>query len=106
MEQGELYHNIMTIPTKRAHLCAFCGPGITHIIDPIDYPNDWLATEQEGKWKCGNCIEREIQDGIIRVTPNSDRAKEIIAECKEKKKKELQFKDWEARIKNMSGRLV
>ena len=93
------------IPTKRAYLCSFCGPGITHIIDPVDYPNDWLATKQDnGKWKCGNCIEKEIQDMIVRVTPNSDRAKEIMAERAAKQKKELEFKRLEAQVRKMHGR--
>jgi len=93
----------MNIPTKREHTCSFCGPGITHIIDTVDYPNDWLATEQEGKWKCGNCIEREIQDRLIKVTPNSDRAKEIIAERAAKQKKELEFKRLGAQVRKMRG---
>ena len=87
------------IPTKRAHTCSFCGPGITHIIDPVDYPNDWLATELEGKWKCGNCIERETQDRIIKVTPNSERAKEILAERAAKQKKEMEFRKRESEIR-------
>jgi nitrate reductase beta subunit len=94
------------IPTKRAHLCSFRGPGITHIIDPVDYPNERLATEQEGKWKCGNCVEREIQDRTIKVTPNSDRAKEILAERKVKQQKELEFKRLEAQVRKMYGRAV
>jgi hypothetical protein len=92
------------IPTKRAHLCSFCGPGITHIIDPIDYPNDTYAhPDNMGRWKCGNCIEREIQDKIVRVTPNSDRAKEIIAERAAIQKKELEFKRMESEIRKMRG---
>jgi hypothetical protein len=63
------------------HTCAFCGPGITHIINPESYPNDVIAKEDSsGKWKCGNCIDRELQDMMVRVAPNSPRAKEIIAE--------------------------
>jgi hypothetical protein len=93
--------------TKRAHLCSFCGPGITHIIDPIDYPNDNYAhPDNLGRWKCGNCIDREIQDRIVRVTPNSDRAKEILAERKVKQQKELEFKRWEAQVRKMYGRAV
>jgi hypothetical protein len=97
----------MNIPTKRAHICSFCGPGITHIIDPVDYPNDWLAKPDNlGRWKCGNCIEREVQDKIVRITPNSDRAKEIIAERAAKQKKELEFKRLEAQVRRMYGRAV
>jgi hypothetical protein len=59
---------------------------------------------QAGKWKCGNCIEREIQDKIIKVTPNSDRAKEIIAERAAKQKKELEFKRLEAQVRKIYGR--
>jgi hypothetical protein len=67
-------------PIKKAITCAYCGPGITHIIDPTIYANDIYA---EGD-RCGNCIDREWEDKIIRVTPNSQRAKEIIAERKSK----------------------
>jgi hypothetical protein len=92
------------IPTKRAHLCFFCDPGITHIIDPISYPNDTYAhPDNLGRWKCGTCIEREIQDKIVKVTPNSDRAKEIIAERASKQKKELEFKRLEAQVRKMYG---
>jgi hypothetical protein len=95
------------IPTKRAHLCSFCGPGITHIIDPISYPNDTYAhPDNLGRWKCGTCIEREIQDKIVKVTPNSDRAKEIIAERASKQKKELEFKRLEAQVRKMYWRAV
>jgi hypothetical protein len=45
-----------------------------------------------GKWKCGNYIDKELQDRIIRVTPNSIRAKEIITERKERERKSLEFK--------------
>jgi hypothetical protein len=33
-----------------------------------------------GDYKCLTCQEEEIQDRIVHVTPNSQRAKEIIAE--------------------------
>jgi hypothetical protein len=36
---------------------------------------------------------------IVRVTPNSDRAKEIITERKEAERKELEFKRREAEIR-------
>ena len=60
----------------------------------------------DGSYKCLTCQTEEIQDMIVRVTPNSDRAKEIIAERREREKRKLEFKNWEARIKKMSGRLV
>jgi hypothetical protein len=43
---------------------------------------------------------------IIKVTPNSDRAKEIIAERAAKQKKELEFKRLEAQVRKMYGRAV
>jgi hypothetical protein len=68
------------------------------------FPNDTYAhPDNLGKWKCGNCIDRELQDRIIRVTPYSIRAKEIIAERKIKQEKELQFKRREAEIMKMPG---
>jgi hypothetical protein len=35
-----------------------------------------------GSYKCQVCQTDEIQDRIIRVTPNSQRAKEILADHK------------------------
>jgi hypothetical protein len=40
---------------------------------------------------------------IVRVTPNSDRAKEIIAERAAKQKKELEFKRLESQIRKLYG---
>jgi hypothetical protein len=45
----------------------------------------------------------KIQDMIVKVTPNSDRAKEIIAERKEAERKELEFKRKEAEIRKVYG---
>lgn len=89
----------MTIPNRRVNTCAYCGPGITHLIDPSIYPNDIIATKD----KCGNCIEREIQDKIVKVTPNSARAREIKVQRKKEEEKKLQFKMYQEKIKNMSG---
>jgi hypothetical protein len=63
------------------HTCSFCDPGVTHIIDPSVYPNDIYAEKYKtGRWKYGNCIDLELSEKIVQVTPNSERAKEIIAE--------------------------
>jgi hypothetical protein len=71
----------MNPPIKRLHTCAYCEPGVIHFIDPSIYKNDVIAKQDSsGKWKCGNCQDREIQDVIIEAAPNSVRAKEIIAE--------------------------
>lgn len=34
----------------------------------------------DGSYKCAVCVGEELKDRIIRVTPNSDRAREIIQE--------------------------
>lgn len=34
----------------------------------------------DGSFKCETCQNEELKDRIVRVTPNSDRAKEISAE--------------------------
>ena len=36
----------------------------------------------DGSYKCLTCQTEEIQNRIVKVTPNSDRAKEILAERK------------------------
>jgi Fe-S-cluster-containing hydrogenase component 2 len=97
----------MKIPTERVHTCKYCTPSVTHFIDPIVYPSDIYAEKDDkGQWKCGNCIDMEIQDRIVRVIPTSNRAKEILADRKREEQKKLQFRNWEARIKKMHGRLV
>jgi hypothetical protein len=73
------------------------------VINTSGDPNDTKAVLTDQGWKCGNCIERELQDRIVRVTPNSDRAKEIIAERAAKQKKELEFKGREAEIRKVYG---
>ena len=57
----------------------------------------------DGSYKCLTCQTEEIQDRIVRVTPNSDRAKEIIAEPREAERKELEFKRREAEIRKVYG---
>jgi hypothetical protein len=57
----------------------------------------------DGSYKCLTCHTEEIQDMIVRVTPNSDGAKEIIAERKEAERKELEFKRWEAQVRKCMG---
>lgn len=68
-------------PIKRVAICAYCESGVIHFIDPLMYKNDVIAEQDSnGRWKCGNCQERETQDMIVRAAPNSPRAKEIIKE--------------------------
>jgi hypothetical protein len=48
--------------------------------------------------KCEPCQIEEIQNKILKVTPNSDSAKRIMIERAAKQKKELEFKEWDARV--------
>jgi hypothetical protein len=57
----------------------------------------------DGSYKCLTCQTEELQDRIIRATPNSIRAKEILEERKIKQEKELQFKRREAEIMKLYG---
>ena len=67
----------------------------------------WGAKKMpDGSYKCLTCQTEEIQDMIVRVIPNSDRAKEIIAERAAKQKKDLDFKRREAQARKMYGRAV
>jgi uncharacterized protein with ATP-grasp and redox domains len=57
----------------------------------------------DGSYKCEPCQIEEIQNKIVKVTPNSESAKRILAERASKKKKELEFKRWEAKVRNSPG---
>jgi hypothetical protein len=50
----------------------------------LEHPNDIIAKKDRLGWKCGNFQDGEIEDRIIRIIPNSEHAKEIIAERKKK----------------------
>ena len=103
----ELDNFIMKIPTEKVHTCSYCTPGVTHIIDSTRYPNDILAhKDDKGKWLCGNCIERELEDRIIRVTLESERAKQILEDRKREENKKFQMRIFEAKIRGMQGRIV
>jgi hypothetical protein len=71
-------------------------------------PEDMVGTIRmpDGSYKCHQCQTEEIQDKIIAVTPQSERAKEIIADRKREENKRIQFKNWEAKIMKRYGRLV
>jgi hypothetical protein len=71
---------------QRMHACSYCDFGITHIIDTTTYPNDVYAErDNTGKWRCGNYVEKPIQDKIIKVIPHSQCAKQILVERQKKR---------------------
>jgi hypothetical protein len=53
-----------------------------------------------GDYKCLTCQEEEIQDRIVRVTPNSQRAKEIIAE---QQREVNRYNDYAQRLNKSAG---
>src|SRR5215204_5012699 len=55
---------------------------------------------EDGSYMCGVC---QVERLLKLNTPNSDRAKETIAEREIKQEKELQFKRREAEIRKMPG---
>jgi hypothetical protein len=87
--------------TYRIETCKYC----------LDYkgqpkpilPEDMWGVKKmpDGSFKCKTCVDEETQDKIVKVTPNSLRAKEILAERAAKQKKELEFKKREAEIRLM-----
>jgi hypothetical protein len=90
--------------TYRIQTCKYC---IDYKGEPKPIPPEdmWGAKKMpDGSYKCLTCQTEEIQDRIIKVTPNSDRAKEIIAERAAKQKKELEFRRLEAQVRKMYGR--
>jgi hypothetical protein len=58
----------------------------------------------DGSYKCELCQIEEIQNRIVKQTPNSTRAKEIIVERNLKQQKELEFKRMDANLRKMVGR--
>jgi hypothetical protein len=76
-------------PIIRVKSCKYCTDykGQLKPIMPEGLP---LAKRMpDGSFKCETCQIEELKDRIIRVTPNSHRAKEIIAERESKKKERV-----------------
>jgi hypothetical protein len=43
----------------------------------------------------------EIQNKIVKVTPSSESAKRIMVERAAKQKKDLEFKEWDVRVRKI-----
>lgn len=68
-------------PIKKLNSCSFCTDDDGHAKTGFIFPEDTLAyREPGGKWKCGTCVENDLRKKIVSVVPNSQRAKEIVAE--------------------------
>lgn len=67
-------------PPIKIETCKYCTD---YKGDPKPISPEKLAEAKkmpDGSFKCITCQEEELKDRIIRVTPNSDRAHEIIQE--------------------------
>src|SRR5918999_1403980 len=105
------------IKVKRTPTCGYCAPGIHHMIDTDSYPNDNKAVlTKDGKWKCGNCVENELDDIFLSTAPYSDpkRYQEIMDKRRreeDKRRKVAEIKALVERANNSNnkkpaGRLV
>jgi hypothetical protein len=92
--------------TYRIETCKYCTDyrGQTKPILPEDMRDAKMLPD--GSYKCLTCQTEELQDKIVKVTPNSQRAKEILAELKLKQQKESEFKRINANVRKMVGRAV
>jgi hypothetical protein len=87
--------------TYRIETCKYCTDykGQPKPILPEDMSR--AIRMPDGSYKCEPCLIEEIQNKIVKVTPNSERAKQILAERAAKQKKELEFKRMELEIRKM-----
>jgi hypothetical protein len=87
--------------TCRIETCKYCTDykGQPKPILPEDMSR--AIRMPDGSYKCEPCLIEEIQNKIVKVTPNSERAKQILAERAAKQKKELEFKRMELEIRKM-----
>ena len=67
----------MKTPTKKAYHCPWCKEGSGLILTEDLYK---AIRMPDGSLKCETCQTEELQSRIVRVTPNSQRAREIITE--------------------------
>jgi hypothetical protein len=92
--------------TYRIETCKYCTDykGNPKPIMPEDLSR--AIRMPDDSYKCESCQIEEIQNRIVKITPNNQRAKEIIAERKLKQQKELEFKRMDANVRKMVGRAV
>ena len=76
----------MRVPLQHVKSCKYCTDykGQPKPIMPEKLQD--AIRMPDGSFKCETCQIEELKDRIVRVTPNSDRAKEIIAERESKKR--------------------
>jgi hypothetical protein len=76
----------------RVETCKYCldPRGKPKIILPEDMAS--AIKMPDGSWKCEPCQIEEIQNKILKVTPNSESARRIMLERAAKQKKEMELK--------------
>jgi hypothetical protein len=90
--------------TYRIETCKYCTD-YKGQPKPI-LPEEMSSAMPDCSYKCEPCQIDEIQNKIVKVTPNSERAKQIVAECAAKQKKDLEFKRMDAEVRKMRVRFV
>jgi hypothetical protein len=87
--------------TYRIETCKYCTDykGQPKPILPEDMSR--AIRMPDGSYKCESSQIEEIQNRIVKVTPNSESAKRILAERAAKQKKDLEFEEWDARVRKI-----
>jgi uncharacterized protein with von Willebrand factor type A (vWA) domain len=90
----------MKIPIQKVRRCNYCTDykGDPKPIPPQDL--QYAIKMPSGDYKCLRCQEEELRDRIVRVTPNSQRAKEIIAE---QQREVNRYNDYGQRLNKSAG---
>ena len=73
-----ILRDIKTGERFNIRLCKFCTD-YKGSPKPI-MPDDFLARkEKDGSYKCGVCVQEDIDSAIIKANPNSEKARNILA---------------------------
>jgi len=73
-----ILRDIKTGERFNIRLCKFCTD-YKGAPKPI-MPDDLLARkEKDGSYKCGVCVQEDIDNAIVKANPNSEKSQKIIA---------------------------
>jgi hypothetical protein len=89
----------MRTPIMKVYHCPWCKEGSGLIL-----PQDLYKAIRmpDGSLKCEVCQKEELQSRIVRVTPNSQRAREIVAEDQ---REVSRYNDNAQRLNKSAGRV-
>ena len=87
-------------PVQRVRSCKYCTDykGAPKPIPPQDL--QYAIRMPNGDYKCLTCQEEEIRERIVKVTPNSQRAREIITE---EQREVNRYNDYAQRLNKSAG---